>query len=235
MVAGHVGDPYFDDLSSYAAQNEVLREELERLPSGSVYVDVGANLGLTSVMAARVIPLGTLIAIEASPRNFECLRQTLKRTGISNCNAVLCAIGEKEGEIGIVDSEFAAGSYVSESGGVRVPMRTLDCLLDGLGTAAPNLIKIDVEGFELEVLRGCRKLIEDHCPRFVMEFNSYALAANRDSSPRLVLDFIIEHFGRFSFIENGVTHIVRSKQQVLEFLYRNMALHGCIDDIMFGG
>lgn len=234
-IFGYAGDEYFEQLPSYAAQNEVLIEELKKLPPYSTYVDVGANLGVTSIMAARLVPGLQVIAVEASPRNFRCLQRTMEENNITNCRPILCAIGERAGEIGVVEGDFAAGNYVSEVGGVKVPMMTLDALLKELGATSPDLIKVDVEGFEFEVLKGCIQTIEQGIPRFVMEFNTFALCAHSDKSPRILLDFIIDQFGQFSYHEGMRICQVISRKDVFDFMYRNMTMHQCIDDIVFGG
>ena len=61
-----------------------------------------------------------------------------------------------------------------------VPMTSIDAIVAELSLQRLDLIKIDVEGFELDVLKGALQTIRRFRPRIVAEFNSFALIANRN-------------------------------------------------------
>jgi hypothetical protein len=118
--------------------------------------------------------------------------------------------------------------------GVEVGVNRLDLLFRGI-TQEVGLVKIDVEGFELEVLKGATEVIREHNPVIVMEFNSYAIAANCMESPMSLLSYVQTEFGSFLYKESNVYKRVTGDQQQRDFFYRNMVIRQCIDDIVFGG
>ena len=72
-----------------------------------------------------------------------------------------------------------------EASTVNVEMTTLDILVKQLGLKRLDLVKIDVEGFELDILKGAIETIKTFNPRFVVvEFNSFAICCNRNQSPQ---------------------------------------------------
>ncbi len=150
---------------------ETFRRLAEQRPD--VLIDVGANYGeFTCAVADLGIPV---IAVEANPALVECLRTTF--AGRSNVTVVHAAATEREGEVRFfVHPESSGASSLSswwappiftkatspsDLREVIVPGRTLDGLvLEVLGRAPRTIaMKIDVEGHELEVVRGARNLL----------------------------------------------------------------------------
>lgn len=236
---GHLGDQYYDNLAAHAAQNSSYIAELLKLSPNATVIDVGANIGVTTVAAARCVPEGRVVSIEPSPKAFGYLEKCISANALNNVTLLNAGAGEAAGEISFVESEFLAGSYVAldarEQSTSRVQILTLDAIAKNHELHDIRLIKIDVEGFELDVLLGATEIIDRFRPRFVMEFNSFALTANRNLSPRSLLDFILDKFGKFEVNRDGIMSSVSSATEVRDFIYSNMAARGCVDDIMFGG
>ena len=70
----------------------------EVLPPGATFVDIGANIGWFSLLAASLVgPTGRVIAIEPNPRNVALLRQSAKDNGFDNIDVVTVALGERRG------------------------------------------------------------------------------------------------------------------------------------------
>jgi FkbM family methyltransferase len=130
------------------------------LRPGSVMVDVGANIGEFSLVAASVVGAeGRVIAIEASPVIYETLRRNVALNGFANVHPVLVAAGASEGLATF--GELPAHNWgmnrrgpgdVSHS--ITVASRTVDSILRDCGVDQCDLLKIDVEGMEMEVLGG---------------------------------------------------------------------------------
>lgn len=140
---------------------------LLRETEGTV-VDVGANIGFITVRAARTA--SRVIAIEPHPTRFRYLERNVALNRLDNVTCVNCALGAAEGEIVLHDVDPTLGPRpldVSATPGrgrcYRVPMRSLDSLV-----AEADLVKIDVEGYEAEVLRGASNLLA-RGPRLVIE------------------------------------------------------------------
>ena len=149
------------------------------LPKGGVGVDVGANIGyMTSAMLAAAGEHGTVIACEPHPQIFEVLNANARLSRPSGIGLVLLklAASDCQGEaVFSLDPESnnqGIGTLCEKSGihQTRVITNTLDALIGNLNI---DLLKLDVEGHELSVLKGARQLIaekrvvnivyEDHC------------------------------------------------------------------------
>jgi FkbM family methyltransferase len=235
---GITGDSYFDNLLAHIAGSQEFVSEVAKLPEAAVIVDVGANIGVTSMIASRIHQRGKVIAFEPSPKAFLCLSKTASYNNIKNCKIINKALGSQTGSISFVESEFLAGSYVAadaaEQSNAQVELTTLDAVAEELKLDRLDLLKIDVEGFELDVLLGATKTIEKFKPKIFMEFNSFAIAANRNMSPRLLIDYILDHFKSFSVSRDGKRIEIRTPKEARDFLFSNMAmLSQRVDDIVF--
>jgi FkbM family methyltransferase len=138
-------------------------------------LDVGANVGYFSVVAAQCGGPGTtVVAFEPNPRVYEMLKQTSSLNGESIIAENL-ACGYEPGELPLYltpqDRNSGLSTLVPEvcpvAGVVKVSVVTLDDYCSA-NKIRPTVAKIDVEGFELEVLRGAEDLITRGCMRAVI-------------------------------------------------------------------
>ncbi|MCI0391796.1 MAG: FkbM family methyltransferase [Acidobacteria bacterium] len=155
---------------------------LERMKPGSVFIDVGANIGAFAIPAAlKVGPKGCVIAIEPSPQVFPFLKKNVALNGLSNVRLIQCAAFNSDGQTvpfyeAPVD-RFGMGSLGSqfEANPVPVLTHTLDYLLDEHMIGQVDVIKVDVEGFEAAVFRGAEKILTGNKPPVVVfEFCDWA-------------------------------------------------------------
>jgi FkbM family methyltransferase len=130
---------------------------------GDVVVDIGAHIGLyTMISSKRIGANGKVFAIEADPRNFEILDRNIKLNNLTNVIPFNYIAYSKEMEL--VLEEYARmlgldGKPSDKSVAVRV--NTLDNLLRQNGINEVNWMKIDVEGAELEVLKGAHNILSN--------------------------------------------------------------------------
>jgi FkbM family methyltransferase len=136
---------------------------------GQVFVDVGAMVGGYSVRAAAKGM--TVFSFEPNPRNLKLLNQNAAVNNVS-LNIEPFALGAYNGNVRLTLNDGL--SRITSEGGVEVDMRTLD----SLGLKSLNLVKIDVEGYELEVLRGARETLNRFHPSLVVEMHNWAGAEN---------------------------------------------------------
>lgn len=145
---------------------------------GDIAFDVGANLGLYSVLLSRLCgPAGRVWAFEPVPDTYWRLRETLALNRCDNVIPVQRAICEKDGiaRMNLFDPQFSEwntlgtptmrakdGSLVSPSRSVEVPAHTLDQFCDAQRIERINFLKVDVEGFELSVFTGAKRLLHEH-------------------------------------------------------------------------
>jgi FkbM family methyltransferase len=165
---------------------------LEALPVGGTFLDIGANAGnFTLLAAAAVGPSGFVHAIEASPLNAQRLRADLEANGLTN-RVALYEVGVADA-IGTMRLQFAPGPsphgmrYLDPGaaiGGEVVSITTVDELLPDLHA---DVVKVDVEGADLRVLRGMSKVLAAHPPKLlIVEVEECLLQRFGDSTAELV-------------------------------------------------
>lgn len=123
------------------------------LSPGATLVDIGANVGIYALsLAAAVGPQGRVIAVEADAVALGRLRQNAELNGLDQLVIFGCAAGDHEGEARFRHKQNFAHSKVADDGDVVVPMRTLMSILTEMSVIRIDALKIDVEGFEDQVL-----------------------------------------------------------------------------------
>lgn len=241
-IFGTPGDVYFASLQDghdIADHNPAFMRVAGQLKPNATIIDIGANIGLTTLPGARLVPHGKVIAVEPSPIAFCALQRLVDTNGLTNCEPVNVCMGAAAGSVPFVENaSFLAGSYVGgdarQSATTNVEMTTLDEFLSNRPLQSVDLVKIDVEGFELDVLQGALKTIEHYNPTFVVEFNSFAIVANQNKSPRALIDFVIDQFGAFRVQRDGRVETFSTPAECRSFIHDNMTRYGCVEDIIFG-
>src|SRR4030081_221108 len=159
------GDGYWSKLlnRSFAYENELELLFRESVDVDYTLLDCGANYGYWSVLGSRK-PFGShkAIAIEPSGQNFPKLANNAGING-NRFEAMKCAIGAARGTARLSGTKHEAFSIAGDqSGGEEVPVIALDNLLDDGKVAAGGkfLIKLDVEGVEIEAMKGGTRLLQ---------------------------------------------------------------------------
>lgn len=152
------------------------------LRNGDVVWDVGANVGYYTRRIAEAVGVrGTCIAFEPFPTTAENLRVNLD--GIKNCSIEVYALGAAAGKVimQVGGDDLGATNRIveGEGGGVEIEISTGDAIISQARIEAPNVVKIDTEGFELDVLRGMSKLIQDPKLRALFVEVHFGLLAER--------------------------------------------------------
>jgi FkbM family methyltransferase len=138
-----------------ALEGRMLRRLLAAARQGDTFFDVGANIGTVTIPVAMTG--AECLAFEPAPANAARLAENAELNRLGNVTVVEAAMWSEAGIVALqVDGAEGAGrSRVVDAGEetIEVPAATLDQFAGG-GAAAPDLLKIDVAGAELEVLRG---------------------------------------------------------------------------------
>jgi len=152
-----------------------------KLSKGAVFLDVGANIGFISCVIARFLgENGFIYSIEPHPDTFKILKQNITINNIENIYAFQIALGERISEMDLYDDprgDRGSASLIppygrSEIHGVKVKITTIDRLIEHKTIKSPTMIKIDVEGFELQVLRGAKNLLNSSkAPTLCVEYS----------------------------------------------------------------
>jgi FkbM family methyltransferase len=176
------------------------------LKEGATFIDVGANFGTFSLLASRLVgPSGRVIAVEPQARLVSMIEESLRRSDVANCEIHAVACGSVVGEHNLLVPEndsgragFLAG-FSGRSAHDSHPVRTttLDRLLENTSVSDTVMIKIDVEGSEMDVLDGGQRFIRDRMPAIMIELNPWSAAAAA-RNPREIVDRLVS-FGYSSF------------------------------------
>lgn len=200
------GKTYFEGEGEEAVQ-QILQKHLK---AGMTFYDVGANIGLFSLIAARLVgEKGRVVAFEADPEIAARLREHLKRNQFG-----WATVEEKA-----VWSE-AKAVYFARTNPETSPDRGLGHVVDAAGIEtievqavaldkfvgaerAPDLIKCDVEGAEVEVFRGAQNLLKEKRPAIVCELHS-------EENRRLLASMLQE--SGYACMNCGTNHVLALPQ-----------------------
>jgi FkbM family methyltransferase len=154
---------------------QVQQALIRSLRPGDHVWDVGANIGYLSLLAARIVgPGGRVIAVEPDPDCAAAIRNNAALNDLDTVDVVEAAAADRSGiaELVVVrDRLWTRLASVGDhhEGEARVEVRTL--ALDDLDRPPPALVKIDVEGAELDVIAGMTRLLRDARPIVVCEMH----------------------------------------------------------------
>lgn len=168
------------------------------------------------------------------------MNETIRLNGLSDrCDAYQLALAAAEGVLPLFDNpESASASHlavnrdtlVSQGPGVQVS--TVDIIVDELRLDRLDLIKIDVEGFEPDVIEGAMNTIRRLKPKVFLEFNSFTLIAFRNVNPRTLLEHLLNVFSRVSWLSDGQRIDIKGVDGTIGFLHSNLIKHGCVNDLL---
>lgn len=187
----------------------VIRELAPLLRPGVVFLDVGANLGYQTLMAAaRVGPTGRVLAFEPNPDNLALLREGIRLNGFTNITLYPLAAADRERTIEMHPDGTNSTSLVSDpSAGGPAPARTtfrfsalgrchtlkavaLDAVLADLDRV--DVVKLDIDGGEPRALQGMDGLIRKHRPAAFVEYCPECIKHVSRVPPEVVLDYFYE-------------------------------------------
>lgn len=168
------------------------------LSPGDVSVDVGAHIGYHALIASRLVgPTGVVYAIEPSPSAFGELEENLALNTSSNVRAVRVAAGSSNARAHLVEApagntgEVAIRIVEQEAASDgEVDVMPVTSIVEEQDVSRLRLVKIDVEGFEPEVLAGVRPLLERGCSfALIVEVHPHRIAATLEALEHLRTTF----------------------------------------------
>jgi FkbM family methyltransferase len=167
-------------------ENSISKVIKARVNQDSVFVDVGANIGYYSLFAAAVMNGGGRV-LAFVPIAHLCgqIKKSLEKNNFKNVELFQAALSNVDGktELGIVDENIGASGLKRSSESVPVKkiievtlsrLDSFEVLIDRI-----DLVKIDVEGNELEVLQGAKNTIEKFLPDLIIEYSPVIYEAER--------------------------------------------------------
>jgi FkbM family methyltransferase len=149
---------------------------MQTLKPGMNVVDIGGNIGYYAMLEARLIgPTGKVVAIEPMPKNSEQLCKNVEANGYQHIQIHKVAIGDRDGTATMYISGksnwHSMHRIPSSVGEMQVSVRTLDSFLESLDLSSVDLVRMDLEGYEVVVIHGMLRTIEKHSPRLLVELH----------------------------------------------------------------
>lgn len=170
------------------------------LHKGDYFLDIGANIGITSLLASgRIGSEGRVYAVEALPATQKLLAENLALNEASNIQIVPFALLDKNTKVEFYGSTNGniGGSSLSEQGqkadAVTVQGKTLDSLLLDGTIKRCDVMKIDIEGAEFLALQGMREFFTRSKPRVIMIEVYEMLLAQFSAKPSDIINFFANH------------------------------------------
>ena len=197
---------------------------LEKILSpGKVFIDVGANFGVYTLVASKLVgPAGKVISVEPTAQSFAILGKNVALNGSTNVRAFQLALTQAKGRAWLYHGWDPVGNSLGMDPvygheGEEVQTESLDDLLEENGINRVDVIKVDVEGAEELVLRGATRTLTANWPVVIFEFNP-GCAANLGLSPYGARD-LLESLG-YEFVVLG--DCAKSKEPALQPTYFNI-------------
>ncbi|MEJ0077438.1 MAG: FkbM family methyltransferase [Alphaproteobacteria bacterium] len=198
-----------------------------------VCFDLGANIGLKSLIMATQASSGKVIAVEPGPSIGSVLDLNMRTNHAANVVVEKVAIGDRTGTVRFV--EESAFGYVGD-GDVDVPMITLPALAKKLDLPRADFIKIDVEGLEFPILKDSLDFINSNASLVYFEFNAWAQMVNADVRPKEFAKWLLSSFSHVYVVKKAGDYADLlwrlDKGQWREILDHNCFHSGFVNDIV---
>jgi len=158
-------------------ESHVVRAMRKHVRPGAVAYDIGAHIGYLTLTLSRLVgPHGTVVAVEADPRNRSTLAANIDANHSTNVTIIGEAVSDSVGVISFATfptyssvGHISTGELPDDAVVLEVPATTIDELAFGGTHPPPTFIKIDVEGTETLVLRGAERTMRELRPTIICE------------------------------------------------------------------
>lgn len=170
------GQSYLRGQAERAVQDVLAK----RLRPGMIFYDLGANIGLFSVLAARLVgSSGQVFSFEPDSEVAARLRRNAERNSFTNVTVVEAGIWSRSGEMAFIRADQSSpdhgtGALTTNNDGSTVGVRCISLDDFTQGAPPPDVIKCDIEGAEAEMLRGAINTLTSHKPSILCEIHSQA-------------------------------------------------------------
>lgn len=237
-IQGDEQDHYFRRAQDHAHHlaNGLLRAAAGRVRPDSTILDIGANIGLSTLGLSALVPEGRVIAFEPSPRTARHLEANVIGNGARNVTVVAAAVGSEAGTVRFATPPgSSSGAFVVREGNtnrpaetVDVPVIALDEWLEEHGVSRADFVKLDIEGYEPWALHGARRWLSRERPPIFMEFNSWTLLAFADVNPVTFAKRLWQSYRVLAPGQDGEPELANP----IAFAHDNLVKHGCVEDIV---
>lgn len=187
----------------------------ELLRPGDTFVDVGANIGYFTALAAHLVgPLGHVVAWEPMDKNVQLIYATVWQNQFRNVTVYPFAASADVGLVAMVSGPFSSNAGIArrEFGGQRTRViaqtQRLDDHLGALKRV--DVIKFDIEGHELHAWQGALSLLAKHRPQVLTEFHPKCIRENTGREPADYLAVLLEYAGQVEVLHRKHARVMCS-------------------------
>ena len=175
-IGDETGRDWYDVYSTGGVWPEMRFIRDNMIKQGDVILECGAHHGITTVVLSNWVgDKGKVIAFEPVPNNCDIIKKNIDLNGLTNVILERKAVGSETGQINITGNSNTMVLIYQK--GIEVEITCLD----EYEYLQPSMLKIDVEGFEAEVLKGAKKILSRR-PKIAIEIHTEALRQYYDSS-----------------------------------------------------
>jgi FkbM family methyltransferase len=174
----------------------------------AICLDIGANVGLSTLALASLATRGRVFALEADARTCRFLTDNIRDNGLSNVTAEQCFVGLDEARKSFLfcpRDPARSPSMQPELLGkinraaewwdaVEVQCLSVDEFVSSHGLERLDFIKLDCEGADIEILSSARQTLQRFRPAVVLEFNSFCLTTFARTNPADAIDTVLATF-----------------------------------------
>lgn len=193
--------------------------------TGKIVYDVGGYVGLmTLFFAVRVGEKGQVVTFEPNRQNYDAIHDNLELNGLTNVRVIPLGLGSKQETLKFVVSDSRPGWGTADPRKqeqlllqdhqarlIEIQIDTLDHQIAVSNLPKPDFVKIDVEGLELDVLRGMDQTIHTFRPEMHIELHG--------TNEQEIVEFLLAHHYRVYQIEDGVEITLENIESVRGHLY----------------
>jgi len=194
-------------------ESHVTQVICELLRSGDTFVDVGANIGFFTALAASLVgETGKVVAIEPMDKNLQLIHATVRRNRFLQVEIMPYAVSDLPGQVvmsmGMGTSNAQIVRKVADAS--TLPLFAQAKKMDDLLSTLPALdvLKLDIEGYELRALRGFEVGLARHRPLLLTEFHPKCMRENAGIEPGEYLAFLFAYGSRIEVLHHDETRVV---------------------------
>ena len=224
----------------YEPQETALVQSILR--RGMTFVDVGANWGYFTLLAANLVGRkGRVLSLEPDPRHFKSLSANVARSELHQVTALQVAAADEAGTLSLAGYDERGGNYgvsriVADSNDqkqlFRVAANSLDQLFEEHSVASVDLMKMDIEGGEAFAIKGLAKSLTSHrVKRLLLELHPAQIAEHGSSVSEIVDSLQAAGYAGWTIDHSPITtrRVAYQKSLLVEDLLRPVDPSGSLD------
>ena len=230
-IIDQTGEQWYDhNFWNNAVEFQLLDKMIK---SNSNIIEFGLHHGFSATyMSKKIGNEGKYVGVELLPIASLYSMANLKLNDISsNCRIINAAGGDKAGMISFANQQNANGHVVTDRGGVQIMQITGDSLLADVGNKV-DCLKIDVEGFEVKVLEGCKNILAQ-LPNIDLEIHVDSIKSYGNDMSRIFELIDLDKYFAYFFWNSGTQYIDPTSHKLSLFTRETIPEKGIINLFLF--